>query len=299
MGWRVLYIQESDYLSTMLDNIKIKNSDEKELLFPLKDIHTLILDNYKLVVSVQLLNKCAEYNINLISCGVDHNPVAILIPHDGHHAMAQELKKQISWQEESKQLAHQKIVKQKIINQYLTLKKLELNDNKKSELLLQYSESVELADHTNREGLASKVYFRIMFGENFQRFGDDVLNAGLNYGYAIIRSQINKAIVAKGLNASLGIIHKGPLNAFNLSDDVIEVFRPIIDFWVYENLRYCVEFTKSHRVSLIKLSTGQINYQGQEQTLLNSMVGYINSIVNFFEVGSEIEFPDIESFHEL
>lgn len=283
----------------MLDNLKVKVNDEKELLYPLKDIHTIILDNYKLVVSIQLLNKCADNNINLVCCGVDHNPCSILIPHSGHHAMALELKKQIGWTEDKKALAHQSIIQRKIKNQYLLLGKLNLIENTKAYLLNNYVDEVKISDSTNREGLAAKVYFKILYGDKFIRFDDDPLNAALNYGYAILRSQINKVVVAKGLNASLGIIHKGPLNSFNLSDDIIEVYRPIVDKWVYENMRYATDFTKEHRIELIKLTTGNVDIQNQEQTLLNSMVIYTNSIISFFENEDPIIFPDFDGVYEL
>ncbi len=300
MGWKVLYIEESDYLSTMLDNLKVRQKNEQELLIPLKDIHSLVLDNYKLVVSIQLLNKCAENNINVVFCGVDHNPMGVLVPYSGHHMMADVLKRQIDWNDKTRLLVHQLIVKEKIRNQFKILEHLNLVTDTKAYLLRQYIEEVELGDSTNREGLAAKVYFRIMFGEKFQRFDEDVINAGLNYGYTIIRTQINKTIVAKGLNATLGIIHKGPTNMFNLSDDIIEIFRPLVDLWVYKNLRLANTFTKDHRISLIDLTTKKMYYQNQSQTIFNCMTLYVNSIVNFFENNSDnIEFPVFGDLNEL
>lgn len=299
MGWKVLYIEESDYISTMLDNLKVRMKDDQELLIPLKDIHSLILDNYKLVVSLQLLNKCAEYNVNVVCCGVDHNPVGVYVPYSGHHMMADVLKRQMEWSNELRILAHQKIIQEKIMNQFRILEYLELTQNTKAYLLEQYQKEIELGDTSNREGLAAKVYFRIIFGEDFIRFDDDVINAGLNYGYTIMRTQINKVIVAKGLNATLGIIHKGPTNLFNLSDDIIEIFRPIVDLWVYRNLRLANEFTKEHRISLIQLSTKNMIFNNQSQTIFNCMTLYVNSIVNFFEKGDSIEFPKFGNLNEL
>ncbi len=299
MGWKVLYIEESDYISTMLDNLKVRTRDEQELLIPLKDIHSLILDNHKLVVSLQLLNKCAEYNVNVVCCGVDHNPVGVYVPYSGHHIMADVLKRQMEWSNELRLLAHKRIIEEKINNQYKVLEFLGLTQNTKAYLLEQYSKEVEKGDTTNREGLAAKVYFRIIFGVNFIRFDDDIINAGLNYGYTILRTQINKTVVAKGLNATLGIIHKGPANMFNLSDDIIEIFRPLVDIWVYKNLRLASEFTKEHRISLIQLSTKNMYFLNQSQTIFNCMTLYVNSIVNFFEKDSIIEFPIFGDLNEL
>ena len=91
-------------------------------------------------------------------------------------------------------------------------------------LFLTTSKNVLENDKSNREGLAAKVYFHELFGLDFRRFDDDIINAGLNYGYAILRSQISKTVIAKGLNPCLGIFHKGYDNPFNLSDDIIEVY---------------------------------------------------------------------------
>lgn len=279
MGWRVIHVSESDRISLFLDNLKIETENEP-LLIPLKDIDSLILDNYKMVASVQLLCKCSEYNVNVVLCGVDHSPKAIVMAHSGHHQSANILKKQILWEEEIKGFAHQQIVKQKILNQITILKKVGINELDK---MFSYLENVELFDTTNREGHAAKVYFRLLFGNSFIRFEDDIINAGLNYGYSILRTQINKSIVAKGLNSSLGIIHKGPYNAFNLSDDVIEPFRPIVDLWVYTNLMSCNDLTKEHRQELIKLSTSKVMVNQQKHTIFNAINMTIDSIISLFD----------------
>lgn len=279
MGWRVIHISESEKISLFLDNLKVETKGEP-ILVPLKDIHSLILDNYKMVASVQLLCRCCENNINVVVCGVDHNPKAIVMSHTGHHQTASILKKQIRWDESMKGFIHQQIVKQKILNQIIVLRKVGVDQIEK---LVGYLEDVQRFDTTNREGHAAKVYFRLLFGQSFIRFEDDVINAGLNYGYSILRSQINKTLVAKGLNTSLGIIHKGPYNAFNLSDDIIEPFRPIVDLWVYTNLRDSDKFSRDHRQELIKLTTSKIMVNQQKHTVFNAVTMFSSSIINFFD----------------
>ncbi len=278
----------------MLDNLKIKTDGEKELMIPLKDIHSLIIDNYKLVLSVQLLNKCAENNINVITCGADHNPVAIVIPHNGHHQMALVIRNQLQWDEVKRMEVHKLIVQQKIRNQCRALLLCGIEQNTNFDKLLSYIQEVTPGDITNREGLAAKVYFRLLFGPDFKRFESDVINAGLNYGYTIFRSQINKVVVSKGLLSSLGIIHKGPANMFNLSDDVIEPFRPIIDVWVYNHLRNAELFTKENRLDLVKLTTHKTTVEGQKQTIFNAMVLLVDSLIEYFDGKETISFPTLE-----
>lgn len=282
MGWRVIYIEDSDRITLYLDNLKVTKMEQQEILVPLKDIHSIIIDNYKLVISVQLLSKSAENNINVVICGIDHNPRAILIPQSGHHQMALELRKQIIWDAGLKKIVHQSLIRMKINNQINVINRLKISHNGLSHLY-SFLNSVEPGDATNREGLAAKVYFRILFGENFQRFEDDVVNAGLNYGYSIFRSMINKVIISKGLTGALGIIHYGPSNMFNLSDDIIEPYRPIVDEWVYSNIRLATEFTKDHRHDLIRLTTKKVMINGQKQTIFNSIVLFVESLIKMFE----------------
>lgn len=299
MGWRVVYIQECEYLSCLLDNLKVKTEMDCDLLIPLKDIHTLIIDNVKLVLSVQLINRCAENNVNVITCGSDHNPNAIIIPHHGHNQMALVTRRQIEWDEESKKLAHQTIIKQKIRNQIHILNHCGVQPCISFDKLYQYVDEVQPSDTTNREGLAAKVYFRLLFGVEFKRFEDDVVNAGLNYGYAILRSQINKVVISKGLNTSIGIIHKGPSNMFNLSDDIIESYRPIIDLWVYNHLLSSEEFSKDHRLLIIQMLTGKLWMNGQKHTIFNAIVQSVDSIVNYFEGKDDILLPSLEIIDDI
>jgi len=292
MGWRVVYIEESQRLSLYLDNLKVHLNEDQEILIPLKDINSLICDNYKMTMTVQLLNQCAENNINVVICGIDHQPKMMMIPHSAHHTMSLVLRKQINWDDAKKQLLHQQIIQCKILNQVRVLK-LKLIDDSRLVRIESFISEVEPGDPGNREGLAAKMYFNLMFGSDFIRFESDPVNAGLNYGYAILRSQISKIIYSKGLNASIGIFHKGPSNMFNLSDDIIEPFRPIIDSYVYDHLRLANEFNATHRKDLIRLTTEKISINNQSHTIFNAMNIMIESIIKYFDDDSPISLPII------
>lgn len=298
MGWRILYIEESDYLSLYLDNIKVKKNDD-EVTLPISDLHTLILDNYSTVLSVHLINALAENNVNVVLCGVDHLPKSTITPIVGNQQMPLFLRKQIEWPIKIKAFVHQSIVKSKIENQVALLKFFK-KEKSVIEHISNYSIEVEPGDVTNREGLAAKMYFRELFGSTFRRFDDDVINAGLNFGYAILRSQIAKSIVAKGYHPSLGFFHKGPSNAFNLADDIIESFRPIIDCYVYRHLISEPLFIREHKKALIRLTTCEIMIKGTRQTLFNGINLYIDGIMQFVETGNiESYYKPNLLFHEL
>ena len=290
MGWRTIYIEENNYLSLYLDNIKIRNINDEEIMIPLKDIDVIVLDNYKATVSVNLLSKCSEYNINLIICDMNHLPVSQLLAFSGNCLSSKMLFKQLSWDNEMKGNLWKSIVYNKIQNQ-LSILKMNNLDSCYIKMIENLKNSIEFYDLTNREGLAARIYFRALFGDKFRRFEEDTINAGLNYGYIMLRTVIAKSLVSKGLNCMLGIFHKGESNEFNLADDVIEVFRPIIDNYVYHNLANEVLFTRNHRLEIVKLLNNKIEINGRKQTISNAIDMYIDSIVNYFETGKGVCFP--------
>ena len=285
MGWRILYIDQGEYLSLYLDNIKMTNKKkDKELIIPIKDIHTMIIDNYQSVLSVHLMNALARYNVNVVLCSIDHMPHTLIIPHKGNNQAPMMLRKQLKWQEQMKRVVHQAIVKAKIRNQIDLLIHCAC-DKSIIDKLVSFKDDVTLGDKTNREGLVSKMYFRALFGSDFKRFEEDTINAALNYGYSILRSQISKTVIAKGLNPSIAFFHHGPNNHFNLSDDFIEPFRPLIDHYVYHHLCEEKMLKREHKLALIKQTTKQVRIKGINQTFFNAVNQYVDLIVDFSETG--------------
>ncbi len=271
-----------------LDNLKVL-VDEEQILFPISDIMILVVDNYKSYLSVPLINKLVENNVCTILCGVDHLPKSYILPMNGHFSQSGNIMKQIQWSEQYKAIAHQLIVKAKIYNQLQILQINQKNQNV-IDKLIQFMNEVQLSDSTNREGLAAKMYFREMYGDDFTRFDGDVINAGLNYGYAIFRSLISSIIVAKGYLPNIGIFHKGKQNMFNLSDDIIEVFRPIIDNYVYHYMMDDILFKQIHREALIQLTTKKVKIDDKLQTIANAIHIYIESVLKVLETGDSSDF---------
>lgn len=281
MGFRVVYIEEAISVRLYLDNVKIIKAN-KELTIPLSDIHTLIIDNTETNITIPLMNKCAEYNINLIFCSLEHLPQSSVIPFTGNYQHSLVLRKQMNWSDDLKKGLQKLIIQNKISNQIDLLKKLNKSQSV-CETLYRFQSEVVDGDELNREGLAAKMYFRELFGPNFKRFNEDIINFGLNYGYAILRSQISKTIVAKGLEPCLGIFHRGAENPFNLSDDIIEVFRPLIDNYVYVNMRNAIIFKRDHRLELIQETVKEVYIMNKKQTLFNAISIFVDHIIDVFE----------------
>lgn len=281
MGYRVIYIEKCEYLRLYLDNLKVEIKNDT-LLIPVSDIQILVIDNYQSNLSVPLINKLTDNNVCTIICGVDHLPKSYILPMNGHFSSSGNISKQICWDSKRKEDLHAMIVKMKILNQ-IEILKVNNKDFEVEKKLYEFVDSVVSGDKTNREGLAAKMYFRELFGHDFIRFEEDVINAGLNYGYAIFRSLITSIIVAKGYIANIGIFHKGKQNMFNLSDDIIEVFRPIVDHYVYNNMMDDIIFKQSHRETLIQLTNKKIMIDGRKQTIANAISFYLDSIFNYLD----------------
>lgn len=292
MGYRIIYVEKCEYLRLYLDNLKVEINEKKEVNFPIADIQILVIDNYKSTLSIPLINKLTEYNVCTIICGIDHLPKSYILPINGNFASSGNLFKQIQWSQERKDYIHAEIVKHKIKNQIEILKENERGFGV-TEKLYEFIDTTISGDQTNREGLAAKMYFRALFGSDFIRFEQDVVNAGLNYGYSVFRSLITSIIVAKGYIPNLGLFHKGKQNMFNLSDVIIEVFRPIVDNYVFNNMTEDILFKQSHRDELIGLTNNKIMIDDRKQTISNAIGIYLDSIFKFMD-GENIEllFPD-------
>lgn len=283
MSWRVLYIEESDNLSLYLDNIKVKKG-ANELTFPLSDISLVLVDNYKLTLSVKLINACVEKNIPVVFCGDNHHPESMCLPVHGHFESSKVLFEQLKWREEDKGKLWQILIQQKIKNQLYVLKKCG-GDVDSISTITKYIDEVDYYDETNREGLAAKVYFRSLFGKNFVRHDSDTINACLDYGYSVIRAMISKTLVAKGLNTQLGIFHKGPTNSFNLSDDIIEIFRPVIDLFVYSNFLNEKIFVRENRIRILEIINMKLIVCSQKITLNHTIERVADSVIKYFKDG--------------
>lgn len=206
----------------------IQNGDEYKI--PFSDIGSLIANSYGLTYSNNLLVKLAELNIPLIICNQKHAPVAILYPVETHSLMGSRIDSQINAPKKFYGSIWQDIIKIKIFNQFICLKAL----GKETKKFAEYINKVKYNDSGNTEAQAAKSYWDLLFGANFTRNRNESgINSMLNYGYTILRSGISRAIMATGLHPAIGIFHKNKYNPMRLSDDLMEPFRPIVDYLVY------------------------------------------------------------------
>lgn len=237
------------------------------------------------------MNEFQKQKIKLIISDEKGNPSAELTPLYNSFNSTEKIKAQIKWKKTTKQYLWQLIVKEKIKKQMYHLKTRSLDEYK---LLETYIEQVKLNDKTNREAHAAKVYFNELFGKNFSRNDNSSLNACLNYGYAIILSTINRTLVSMGYLTQLGIFHDNMFNQFNLSSDIIEVWRILIDREVC-NMDYNV-FDSCKKINLISILNQKIKFDGKTYFVNQAIYLYCKSIIDALNENdiSLARFPEYE-----
>ena len=287
MGWRTVAVTNQCKLTYKNNYMIVKNEDIN--MIHLSEIDTLILESNKIAITTMLINELLKNKIKIVFCDERHNPSGEVIPYYGCHNTSKKVVEQINISKLIKEEVWNNIIKQKIRNQGNILKKY---DKENYENLIIYSNEVVGADLTNREGHSAKIYFKSLFGEDFTRDDISEINSALDYGYSILLSSFNKEVVKNGYITQLGINHRSEFNYFNLSCDLMEPFRPIIDDVVYKN-RYEV-FDKYYKYKLINCLNEKIKVNNKEYFLSNAIEKYTKNIISVLENEKIEELSSIE-----
>lgn len=277
MSFRTVVISKQSKLNYKNKFLVVKQDNDEKYIH-LSEIDTIIVDSIAVSISSYLLKELSDNKINIIFCDEKHNPFGELSSYYMSHNSSKKINVQIRWEKESKDRLWQSIIKNKIINQSLMLNKIKSD---KYELLLSYVEDVLVADKSNREGHAAKVYFNELFGKDFVRNDDDQINAALNYGYAILLSTINKEIVSNGYITQIGIHHKNEFNEFNLSCDLMEPFRILIDNFVYYNQERILD--SEYKFDIVNLFNNKFEYEGKQYVLKDILKLYVKNCLEFMQ----------------
>lgn len=290
MSWRTVLVTKPSKLDYSMGYLVVRDV-ESTVKIHLSEISVLIVENTASSITSALLSQMIAKKIKVIFCDEKRNPSSELTAYYGSHDCSQRLKNQISWTDSAKQQVWTAIVAEKIKNQMILLKHLELEQYK---MLQGYLDELEFNDETNREGHAAKVYFNALFGKSFSRSDDVPINAALNYGYSLILSCFNREVVCSGYLTQLGLFHDNMFNQYNLSCDIMEPFRPIVDCKVKSLSPN--SFDKEEKKELISLLNKEFVIDNRVNTLLNTMKIYAKSVFNAVEQNdsSLINFPVID-----
>ena len=282
MSFRTIIISNKCKLNYKNNYLVIRN--EEYNMIHLSEINIIVIDTQQVSITTYLITELANRKIKVIFCDDKRNPNCELVSYYGAHNSSKRINAQIEWDKSTKSLVWTFIVKRKIELQAQFLEELNKSENI---LLKQYIGEIQLADYTNREGHAAKVYFNSLFGKEFTRDLDNNINAALDYGYSIILSIFNKEIVSRGYLTQLGINHKNEFNFFNLSCDMMEPFRILVDRIVYE--MGDVQFDKAYKYKLIDLLNNTVLIDGKKQYVSNAINIYVKRVLDAIEKKSLYE----------
>lgn len=232
MSGRVIEIgSDGKHLSVYRGFLKVSEKGSETARAALDDICSIIVSGHGITYSNDLIVRLAERNIWLVACGNNYQPAAWLWPADAHSVEAQRLDLQTSLSKPQKKRVWADLVRCKISGQIEVLDVL----GRGHAQLGQIRSKVRSGDEGNCEALAAAVYWKSLFGSNFRRDRRSAgVNAALNYGYTVLRSCVSRSITGAGLHPNLPLHHRNKYSGFRLTDDLMEVFRPVVDITVHQ-----------------------------------------------------------------
>lgn len=271
MSWRIIVISKRAKLDLQLGKMVVRSDEITKIV--LSEISTIIIESTAVSITASLISELAKRKIKVIFCDEKRNPSCELVNYYGSHDTSNKIRKQIAWKQQTKEAIWTEIVTDKIRKQKDLL---ELLGRKESALLDTYLKEITWNDGTNREGNAAKVYFNSLFGLDFTRTEDSLINAALNYGYSVLMSAFAREIVASGYLTQLGIFHDNMFNQFNLASDLMEPFRILID---REVLMMTLEvFQHSEKMQLVNVLNHEVRIDGKVQYVNNAIKIYCKSV---------------------
>lgn len=279
MSWRTVVIASRCKLDYKMGFMVVRAEETKKIF--LDEIAVLLIENPAVSITGCLLEALTEKKIRVIFCDAKRTPNAELVPYYNAYDCSRKIKTQIGWSEDIKGAVWADIVAEKIRKQADFLEELEKTNE--AVLLRSYLSQIEPHDTTNREGHAAKVYFNALFGMDFTRSEENAINAALNYGYGIILSAFNREIVAQGYITQLGIFHDNMFNHFNLSCDLMEPFRILVDRKV-KSMHYS-ELGSDEKHFIVNILNDTVVINQTKQTVLNAIKYYCRSIFDALNEG--------------
>ncbi len=303
---RTLLFTTPAHLSTRYEQLVVKRRDaEEETRVPMEDIGVMLLESNEVTISTAALSKLTHYNVAVVVCDAHHLPSGLLLPLDANSVQTERFLAQLSAKLPLKKQLWRQTVAAKILNQALLLEHL----GKTAETLRRLAKQVQSGDKGNREAQGAKLYWKSLFegeptddGSSSSPFSRDRFGAPpnnlLNYGYAVLRAAVARALVSSGLLPTVGIQHQNRYNAFCLADDIMEPYRPFVDFTVHrlwqtrDKTEEIFELTKEHKRELLQILTLPVEMLGERSPLLVALSQTTASLVRCFQgEASEMIYP--------
>lgn len=279
MGWRSVIITQHAKLSYSSRMMTVQNRDGINQI-PIEDINLLLINTTQAVITSSLISHLAKSEVKIIFSDDMHEPICETV---GYYPSTRDidlLEQQVNWTVQKRETLWTKIIFAKIQNQIKVLMSYGENVDEINDEL----EKIEMNDFTNREATVARKYFPLLFETDFVRRNNSPINAALNYGYSILLSTVNQEVVSNGYLTYIGIHHHSEENMFNLSSDLMEPFRPVIDYWVAGQKFY--ELTPDVKYGLVELLSLEIIFNGKKMLLKNAISEYVRNCLNFLSGNS-------------
>lgn len=290
MGWRSVVIGNPAQLDFHQRALRVQQEGNTAHV-PLEDISILLIEHTQVTLTSALLSALADAQIAVLTVGADHHPNGVLLPYLPHSRALKIMRAQLDTSLPTQKRLWQAIVQQKIRNQSAVLAQ-HTDADRDRRALLAMADDVRSGDPDNLEGQAAQRYFRALWGDDFTRNQPRFVNAALNYGYAVVRAAIARSLVAYGFLPAFGIHHRSEQNAFNLADDLIESYRPLVDTHVLKSwpLEPQRELSPKDKQQLVALLHRDITTTMTKQTLLAAVEATVVSLSQWLEYASPAVF---------
>jgi len=294
---KTLFFQNPCHISTKHQQLVITNKETGEInKRSVEDVGFIVLDNPQISITQSVVQLLAANNAAVIFCDETHHPASMLFHLDSHQTQTEHFRAQIDATEPLKKRLWQQTVKAKIKNQAALLDIANPPDG--GNALRYMARQVKSGDAENQESRASRFYWSKIFGEKFSRhrFGEPPNNF-LNYGYAILRAGVARALTGSGLLPTLGIHHRNKYNAYCLADDIMEPYRPYVDYYVreiHEAGQSSEDISTEIKRVLLEILSCDVEINGKNRPLMTGLSETTASLVRCFK-GEEktIRYPEL------
>lgn len=280
---RTIYVGNSAYLKMKHQQLVVQcpKTNETKGTVPIEDMALLVLDHPQVTISSPLVGRLMEQGIALIHCDKYHLPNGLMLPLVGHSELTERWRNQLSASIPLKKQLWKQTVAAKIQNQMHLLATYEQPIRPMENYLGQLTSG----DEQNMEGKAANHYWKYIFSDfSRDRYGEEPNNF-LNFGYAILRSIVARALVSSGMLPAQGIFHRNKYNPYCLADDIMEPYRPFVDALVLEYLEDFPteeDLTKQAKVHLLSIATRDVEIDGKIRPLFVAVTTTTASLYKCF-----------------
>lgn len=293
MKWNVIEIARNGLYVKLYRGFLLVMQGEQELgRVIVEELSCLLLTAEQATLSKPVMVRLAEEGVPVVICGNNYHPLSLCLPYGTHYQSAGVLQAQLVASLPLKKRIWQALVKAKVSHQRDVLLNYCLLEGGAGKQLERMINKVRSGDPDNVEAQAARVYWQTLFGSTFRRRTDsvDFVNRALNYGYAIMRAACARSVVAAGLHAALGLHHSNLLNPFCLVDDLMEIYRPLVDevvLFITRELEAegneCNDLNPEQKVRLAQLLQRDVWVNDQATTVATSMQTLAFSLVTSYK----------------